>query len=68
MGFADFLKDVGSSVHTNIQKRNEKIQQYKERYERYDDDFLKKAFKNSSGEKMLAIGMILRERGYGRND
>lgn len=48
--------------YANDQK--EKLNAYRERYDRYDDERLKREFKKASGIKALAIGSLLKERGY----
>lgn len=66
MGLMDFAKKVGSALLEEAQKKQERIARLKERYERFDDNSLKAKFTSSSGEEKLAIGLVLRDRGYGQ--
>lgn len=68
MGLFDVLKSGANAVMDSVAKKQEAINRYKARLESEDDDSLKRIFKNSSGEKKLAAGILLRERGYGNND
>lgn len=67
MGFGDFLKMAGAAVVTNLQERNAKILQWRERYENYDDEKLFRIVKSSSysAEQKIAAAQVLRSRGYG---
>lgn len=68
MGFLDTLGkvagDVVKSGIEDVKKRNEKIQLYKDRYDRYDDRKLKDMYKTSHGEAKMACALLLKERGY----
>lgn len=69
MGFLDTLGKVAGEVVKNgiedLNKKNEKIQYYKERNDRYDDKKLYDKYKTSHGEEKMACALLLKERGYG---
>ena len=52
------------------QEKQEKILKYKERYEQYpDDQELIRLYRTASPvEKKYGIGLVLKERGYGKSD
>lgn len=68
MGFKDLLGSVGSAVSKSISEKNQRIQEYKERLDFYDTDRLIRDYKHSSGDKRLAILMLLKERGVTASD
>lgn len=76
MGFSDFLKGVArvgvaavQTTYEGAQKKMERIEQYKERYDGLDDQALMRKYKSaSSSEERMACGMLLKERGYGSQD
>lgn len=65
MGFWDVVKAVGQA---GVDSAADKVQRREEHYQRhlYDsDEQLKKLYRNTSDtDKKIAIGRILKERGY----
>lgn len=55
---------VGKAVGNKLMEENDRIQDYRARYDRYDDDSLKREFRSASGARKIAIRMVLRDRGY----
>lgn len=76
VGFRDFAKGVAwvgmvavQTTYEDAQRKMERIERYKERYDRLDDETLMRKYKSaSSGEARMACGMLLKERGYGSQD
>lgn len=68
MGFLDTLGEFAGKAVSDMQKKMERIQQYKDMYECYDDRKLINEYKKSSGEKKMAITQLLKERGYGNSN
>ena len=70
MSLWDFVKDLGDFFVTAAQEKQEKILKYKERYEQYpDDQELIRLYRTASPvEKKYGIGLVLKERGYGKSD
>lgn len=64
MGFGDFLKQAAASAGSYAKGQLDSVQEYRERYEGYSDERLKKMFKESSGAKRMAIYQIMKDRGY----
>ena len=69
MGFWDSAGNIAGKMASgaidSIQKQQNEINKYRQRYEEYEDnDKLYKEMLRSSGNKKLAIAMILRDRGY----
>lgn len=64
MSLMDMLNKGLKVADNALKEKSQEIQEYKRRYERYDDQHLKKIYHESSGNKKLAIGMLLKERGY----
>ena len=48
-----------------MQAKMERIERYKEQYDRLDDEHLIRKYKSSTGEQKMACAMLLKERGYG---
>lgn len=65
MGFGEFLGNIAKEAVDSLKERAEKIERYKESLDRYDDKRLIKEYKSSSGDRKLAAGLLLKERGYG---
>lgn len=65
MGIFDFVKLGASAIHGELDTMYQEVQAYKEEYENFDDDFLKRKFRqtNKKSEKM-ALAQLLKERGY----
>lgn len=55
---------VLDSLGSYINDRNEEFYEIREKYDRYDDERLKREFKRASGRKKMIIASILKERGY----
>ncbi|MBR7179532.1 MAG: hypothetical protein IKD27_08490 [Oscillospiraceae bacterium] len=70
MSLWDFVKDLGDFFVSAAQEKQEKILKYKERYEQYpDDQELIRLYRTASPvEKKYGIGLVLKERGYGKSD
>lgn len=70
MSLWDFVKDLGGFFVSAAQEKQEKILKYKERYEQYpDDQELIRLYRTASPvEKKYGIGLVLKERGYGKSD
>lgn len=69
MGFLDKLgsvaKEVGGAYVHEAKRKMERIERYKEQYDRYDDDTLRRKLETTSnGDLKLAIIQILQDRGY----
>lgn len=72
MGFFDSLGDAlgkGAAYAVNsVMEKEKKIERYVERYQRYDDEFLIRKYKNPScTEEKIAVAKLLKERGYGNS-
>jgi len=65
MSLWDGLKKAGSAAYGSATERARKIQEYMDKYDCYDDDRLKDLYRNSTGDKKIAITKLLRQRGYG---
>lgn len=52
------------SLGSYVNDRNEEFYEIREKYDRYDDERLKREFKRASGRKKLIIASLLKERGY----
>lgn len=63
MGFLDVAKKAGQLGYQALQEKRERIEQYKARYDRLDDQALYKKWKSSSGDAKLACLFLLKERG-----
>ena len=70
MSLWDFVKDLGDFFVSAAQEKQEKILKYKERYEQYpDDQELIRLYRTASPvEKKYGIGLVLKDRGYGKSD
>lgn len=70
MGFWDSLGDAlgkgAASAINSLEKRQQKIESYVERYQSRDDEFLIRKYKHPScTEEKLAVMKLLQARGYG---
>lgn len=68
MGFFDVIKDIGKDILDNAKERQERILHYKELYSDRDDQELFRIYKSASGEKRIGVGLLLKERGYGKQN
>ncbi|PPK77517.1 hypothetical protein BXY41_11656 [Lacrimispora xylanisolvens] len=72
MSFFESLGKVVGSVAgaacDELQAKNERIQNYKDRHDRLDDESLINKTKSSHGDEKIACMMLLKERGYGNNN
>lgn len=68
MSLWDGLKSIGSAVVESVKARQERIEHYKEIYDRLDDEALLRKYRASSGEAKYACAILLKERGYGNQD
>ena len=67
MGFWDTAGTIAKGVANKVKETSDEINLLKEEYREYDDERLKRQWKNSTGLKKAAAAAILRERGYGQN-
>lgn len=63
MGFLDVAKKAGQLGYQALQEKRERIEKYKARYDRLDDQTLYKRWKSSTGDAKLACLFLLKERG-----
>lgn len=63
MGFLDVAKKAGQLGYEALQEKRERIEQYKIRYDRLDDEALYRRWKSSTGDAKLACLFLLKERG-----
>lgn len=69
MGFWDGVKAVGKFLGDAAEKRRQRIMDTKERYSRYDSEYLIGKYRNTSDNDVrLACGLLLKERGYNLSD
>lgn len=68
MSLWDGLKSIGNAVVESVKAKQERIEHYKELYDRFDDDALQRKYRSATGEAKYACAMLLRERGYGNQD
>lgn len=68
MSILEKVNNLCSKIMGEIQKKDERIQRYTERYENYDDETLMSKYNNRSflttEEELTAIRNILQSRGY----
>ena len=64
MTFWDGVKKAGEMGYQAVQEKRERIEHYKERYDRLDDKALYQKWKTSTGDAKLACVFLLKERGY----
>lgn len=66
MGFWNFLKEAGTALLNDLQERNNRILELKEKYEyrNYDDEKLQRIYSSSrsSIEEKMAAGQLLHSR------
>ena len=63
MGFLDVAKKAGQLGYEALQEKRERIEQYKIRYDRLDNEALYRRWKSSTGDAKLACLFLLKERG-----
>lgn len=68
MGLWDLAKGAGKGMLNQMQKQQEEILRYKERMEYADDETVKRAFRCGKGTEKYAAGLVLKERGYTKDD
>ncbi|MDP3010230.1 MAG: hypothetical protein Q8N30_14325 [Methylococcales bacterium] len=61
MGLLDVL---GGFVQNKVNERDDRINKIRARYESGDNEYLIRKFKSTTGEEKMAIGLILKDRGY----
>ena len=64
MGFFDSLGKIAAERLEKAVEQQAKINEIKGRYSHYSDSKLIEKFKAESGDHKLAIGMLLKDRGY----
>ena len=64
MTFWDGVKKAGEMGYQAVREKGERIEHYKERYDRLDDKALYQKWKTSHGDVQLACMFLLKERGY----
>lgn len=64
----EFFREVLADATDKTRKMNADYENYRERYDRTDDQQLIRQYKNASGVKKMAMASLLRERGYGKKD
>ena len=62
------LTSLGKYVISDMEKKMERMEYYKEKYDRLDDKELYRKMQSSSGDAKLACAALLKERGYGRQE
>lgn len=65
MGFWDGVGSFAKGVANNMVEKMDRINEIRARYESWDDDALKRKYNSSSGDEKVAVGLILKSRGYG---
>lgn len=65
MGFWDGVGSIAKGIANNMAEKMERINEIRARYESWEDQDLMRKFKSTSGDEKVAIGMILKSRGYG---
>lgn len=70
MSFWDGVKAFGGFLKEQMDERQARILEYKQRYEDDPDDqrLIRMYRSTSTIEKKLGIGLVLKERGYGKSD
>lgn len=70
MSLWDGVKAFGGFLKEQMDERQARILKYKQRYEdEPDDEMLIRMYRSTSTlEKKLGIGLVLKERGYGKSD
>ena len=64
MGFKDILGAGLKYAQETAQQKSAQIEEWKRRYSRFDDDKLKQIYHKETGNRKLAAGILLKERGY----
>lgn len=64
MGFLDVAKKAGQLGYEALQEKRERIEHYKQLYDRLDDKALYRKWKSSHGDASFACLLLLKERGY----
>lgn len=66
MGFFDSVMDMAQTGIKNLGEKVDRIQDFKYKYSRCSDEELIRNYKSFSGEEKMAVGLLLKERGYGK--
>ena len=64
MGLLSGLGKIAGMAVDGGKNKVERINNYKDKFDQYDDDRLIRMFKSRSGDEKLAVAMLLKERGY----
>lgn len=70
MGFSDILAkgwELAQKGREMIQEKYDHINEIKSRLEECDDDELVHIYRSATGDKKIAAGLLLKDRGYGKN-
>ena len=65
MGFKDLLKKGVEGTVEFMNTQAEIVQRYRDKYEHYSDEELIRAYKTTHDKERYAIGLILKDRGFG---
>ncbi len=68
MSLWDVVKKVNDYAVNQVNQTQQNVMKYKERYERLDDEALKRKYRMTSGYEKCACAMLLKERGYGNSN
>ena len=68
MGFWDGVGNLAKGIANSMSEKMARVNEIKARYESWEDEDLIRKFKSTSGEEKMAIGMILKSRGYGKQN
>ncbi|UTE77513.1 hypothetical protein [Rossellomorea sp. KS-H15a] len=60
----DKLVEQGEKKQVEMYKRKDRIESNKSRYQRYDDETLKRMYREANGDSKYSIGLVLKDRGY----
>ena len=61
---------IGSEINNaaeKAQKMQQDVEMYMDRYESYSDEDLMQIYRRERGERKIAAGQLLKQRGYGRD-
>jgi hypothetical protein len=67
MGLLNVLGKVVTGIGNSMVEKVRRINEIRTKYESYDDQKLINEYKSSYGDKKTAIGLILKDRGYGNS-
>ena len=66
--FMGFFTDLAKSAGTAIINKAQKLQNLKAEMSCYDDEELKRKYRNGTSDERTVAASLLRDRGYGRRD